>query len=316
MTVNKDMLIRMLSYMRPSGSRTERKFCEVYLAPVCDYYDEHGNYIKIIGKRPNICFTSHYDTVHNKDGFQKVIVEGNKATSDADCLGADCTTGVWLMLGMIEAGVEGVYVFHAAEEIGCVGSRGLIGDYPAWLIEIDFCISFDRFGLDSVITDQAYGNTASDEFARSFAKAVDMPNLKPDPYGVYTDSNEYAGIVPECTNISVGYYYQHTSREYQDLDHAVMLLEKLCNASWDLLEVHRDPTLPQATYGTHRDAKYTSVEQDEIDALEALLSDRPNTMAELLYEYGITLDAIADDLDLQPSDVNMYFSDNNRIYYW
>lgn len=315
MTVNKDMLIRMLSYMRPSGSMTERKFCEVYLAPVCDYDDEHGNYIKIIGDRPNICFTSHYDTVHKRDGFQKVIVDGSTATSDADCLGADCTTGVWLMLGMIEAGVEGVYVFHAAEELGCIGSSSLVQDYPAWLIEIDFCISFDRYGTTSIITEQSRGVTASDGFAKSFAKAVGIPTLKSDPYGVYTDSNEYAGIVPECTNISVGYYNQHTSRESQDLDFAVMLLEKLCNASWELLEVHRDPTLLPDTYSYSTGYFHDAYSSDDRDALEALLMDRPSTMANLLMEYGFTLETIAEDLQLSVSDVNTYYSGGFRKYY-
>ena len=116
-------IIEMLRYMRPEGTVTQRQFCKRFLEPVFGLPDEHGNYILHIGDQPKICFTAHHDTVHKQEGMQKLIVS-NDVVSVADskvssCLGADCTTGVYILLCMIESGIEGTYVVHAAEEVGC-----------------------------------------------------------------------------------------------------------------------------------------------------------------------------------------------------
>jgi hypothetical protein len=307
MTVTKQKLVSMLQYMRPAYSITEKLFCDKYLLPVFGEPDAHGNYTKIVGKRPNIAFTAHTDTVHKSEGIQTVTIEDDVVTTmSGSCLGADCTTGLWLMLGMIDEGVEGVYVAHAAEEIGGVGSTALVADSPAWLNEIDAVISFDRFGRNSIITHQGGLRTASDIFATSLASALDMPTLKADAYGTYTDSMEYSGIVPECTNISVGYFDQHTAKESQDLEFADMLLEKLIEARWDLLAISRDPSQVDRFYDDSWGPYLSTDDSREVSSLERLIMDRPSEMAELLFEYGMTLDSLCDELQLDYADKSFY----------
>ena len=46
---------------------------------------------------------------------------------------------------------------------------------------------------------------------------------KKDEGGVYTDSAEFTDIIPECTNISVGYYKEHTVNETQDIQYNFQL---------------------------------------------------------------------------------------------
>ena len=97
-------LIEMLRYKRPEGSVTQREFCKRFLEPTFGRPDRHGNYVHIVGDKPNLCFTAHHDTVHKDDGMQQLIVM-NDVVSVADpkkssCLGADCTTGVWLMCSL------------------------------------------------------------------------------------------------------------------------------------------------------------------------------------------------------------------------
>ena len=318
--VNRQMLIAMLRHMRPAYSVAEEAFCNEYLYPVFGPPDRHGNYICAVGDSPNIMFTAHTDTVHKIGGIQDIVIANDFATTSAsNCLGADCTTGLWLMLGMIEAGVEGVYVAHAAEEIGGIGSTALVADDPPWLSDIDICISFDRFGVDSIITHQSCVRTASDEFARSLSAALGIRSLKPDSGGLYTDSYEYQSVVPECTNISVGYYHHHTPSEKQDLHYAQMLLDRLCKAHWSTLEVVRDPTLPEyesdavgwsrgslrgyTTYGIDEES------EDEMLAIKRLMVDRPDSMARLLLEYGLTAEACLDELgvDDHTSYKNYYY---------
>ena len=307
MTVTKHKLISMLQYMRPAYSITEKMFCDKYLLPVFGAPDAHGNYTKVIGTRPNITFTAHTDTVHRAEGIQTLKIEDDYVTTTSgSCLGADCTTGIWLMLGMIAEGIEGVYVAHAAEEIGGLGSTALVKDRPAWLNEIDIVISFDRFGLDSIITHQGGMRTASDDFALSLATALDMPHLRPDKYGTYTDSLEYASIIPECSNLSVGYYDQHTAKESQDLRFAEILLERLIEADWNTLAIFRNPDYQERdTY-----AQYTPYETTDdrvaVESLERLLTDRPGEMADLLFEYGFTLDGLCEELRIDYSDRTFY----------
>lgn len=299
-------LIEMLKYRRPQGSKTQAKFCKRYLEPVFGKPDSHGNYILQLGDSP-ICFTAHHDTVHTKDGFQIVTVSGDIVTTsdkDSNCLGADCTTGIWLILGMIEAGVAGTYVIHAAEESGCVGSRALVDDSPLWLESIQAVISFDRMGQESIITHQCGMRTASDAFAVSLSQALNMPMLRPDPTGVYTDSESYAHIIPECTNVSVGYLKQHTSKESQDLFFADSLLESLIKANWQSLVIERNPLdydTEDSLYWHGFDRGITRKETDHLSELSNLCFDYPDEIAMILDSYGITPDDLYQELGLNPA---------------
>lgn len=255
-------LVDMLRYRRPEGSETQRIFCERYLKPAMGEPDAHGNYIKLInypnGGAPYLCFTAHHDTVHKTDGMQHLVVNGDKVmATDSNCLGADCTTGIWLVLEMIHAKIPGIYVVHAGEEIGCVGSKALVKDHPSWLDHTKAVISFDRKGEESVITHQMGYRTASDAFAVSFAEALNLQSLRPDNTGVYTDSNEYVDVVGECTNISVGYLDQHTSKESQDMFFAYFLREHLLKADWEKLVFEREPGTFEVEHSRFYQGRYS-----------------------------------------------------------
>ena len=292
-------LVEMLQYMRPEGSNTQKNFCLEYLEPVFGKPDTYGNYIHHVGVKPRICFTSHHDTVHKAEGMQKVVVNDNIITvadpKVSSCLGADCTTGIWLMLNMISEGVEGTYVVHAAEEIGCQGSKALVYDNPVWLDHTDAVISFDRYGTKSVITHQMGMRTASDAFAKSFSDALNMPQLVADDGGSYTDSNEYADIISECTNISVGYYSQHTTKETQSLVHAELLLTHLLQADWTKIVAERDPSVYESIYKpySYKDYRYLeSFDHDTSEDLVNLVLDYPDRVADMLANYGFTAEEV------------------------
>ena len=190
---------------------------------------------------------------------------------------------------MIEAGIEGTYVVHAAEEVGCKGSAALVDDMPDWLTYTKAVISFDRYGDKSVITHQTGMRTASDEFAQSFSDALKMPQLKPDDGGSYTDSNEYSMLIPECTNISVGYYGQHGVNETQDLEYLDQLIAALETADWSKLVFKRDPSVVESLY--YDKGSYVidnTKENSDVDALMDLVIDYPQAVAELLSSYGFT----------------------------
>jgi hypothetical protein len=65
----------------------------------------------------------------------------------------------------------------------------------------------------------------------------------PDNTGVYTDTAEFIEVIPECTNISVGYYSEHSDKEKLDIIHFQALADRVALIDWDSLPTDRDPTV-------------------------------------------------------------------------
>jgi hypothetical protein len=140
------------------------------------------------------------------------------------------------MKEMIAAEVPGLYIFHRGEEKGGKGSKWIIKNTPEILKGIKVAIAFDRMNYGDVITSQGGGTTASHQFAFDMGDLLG-PWWKPSP-GVYTDTAEYAEIVPECSNLSVGYFNQHMESEWQDLAFASYLRDKMISTSvYEIIEM-------------------------------------------------------------------------------
>ena len=323
--MSKPILQEMLTYKRKPHTDSIKKFCSIYLHPVFGFPDKHGNYELIVGDNPTTVFAAHYDSVHNDNGRQNVVIRSGVArlhkNSKSNCLGADCATGIWLILEMIEAGIEGVYVVHAEEETGCIGSGHLVASNPWWLSQVTAVISFDRKGQEDIITHQMGLRTASDKFAQSLAAILGMDH-KADPTGSYTDSNEYASIVPECTNLAVGYLNQHSSSEIQDLNYAAKLRNAFVKADWSKLVIDRDPEteeyLYDQTWRFHQrspnwygsdyyygyDDGWTTTSlakpysgTDTVDDFYQVLLDYPEAMAKFLYTIYSDVDELMEELE-------------------
>jgi hypothetical protein len=242
-------LLDMLTYRRPMGSPAERKFRNRYLLNLPGAFeDTYGNIHVTVGDS-RCLWSCHTDTVHQHSGRQRISVDGQFARlmdgQRSSCLGADDTVGIYLLREMILAGVPGCYVFHYGEERGGIGSRALAKHHGEFLAQnFDMAIALDRRGTRDVITHQSVGRTCSDLFARSLATALnDCSGLTyaASSQGVYTDTAEYADLIPECTNLSVGYQFEHTSKEYVDLSHVARLRAALLALDTTALTVARDP---------------------------------------------------------------------------
>lgn len=241
----------------------------------------------------------------NKDA--KAMVEVTKTVTTtvqsanaSNCLGADCTTGVWLIREMVLAKCPGVYMIFADEEVGGVGSRAIANEYTStkaqvealskikikrlqtyadgwagisfdekrevlpyafWIDHVDIVMSFDRKNIDSIITRQSGGVCASKQFVDDLSAILSPQLMKQgyrrligDPGGTFTDSASFMKLVPECTNLSVGYMHQHGERECQNYSFALALRDALVKNAHklndpDILGSYRDPNAKEV-YGT------------------------------------------------------------------
>lgn len=263
-------LIDMHEYARPNGSRTEEAFIATYIDTLPNMRkDTYGNRHCIVGKHaPSIAWSCHTDTVHYEEGKQALEIDKDGMLaldyySEANCLGADDTAGVWLMRRLILAGKPGLYIFHRGEEDGGLGSKWIVRNTPELVHGIEAMIALDRRGYDSVITEQSTGVTASTAFAQSLADQLGGEFI-PDDGGIFTDSAFYKSLIPECTNLSIGYHSQHSRHETLDFQFTDSLLVKLLGLRYDALTISRDPTAVDAMdrwrsayYGNHSPAAST-----------------------------------------------------------
>ena len=325
------LLVQMLRFRRAEGSKTQKIFCKKYLEPIFGKPDVDGNYYLKVGES-NKAFMAHHDTVHIIEGEQKIIVTpDNKVVlpenSKSNCLGADCTTGIWLILHMIKHHVPGHYVIHAGEECGGVGSRAIVSQPPPWLLEVTHAISFDRKGYNSIITHQMGCRTCSDEFAAELSMAFSAASggkvdFKIDTTGTFTDSEVYSDTISECTNISVGYMYQHSASEMQCLTHAEKMANILVTTKWDSIKSYRDPQVYEylsrwgpsyKTFGGQSSAASDKVSKklnngpyDDIvypyDTLHEICYMFSDKVAELLISWGIDRKDLIEMMQLKERD--------------
>jgi hypothetical protein len=191
-------------------------------------------------------FVAHVDTVHRKEGPNKIKQTPTYWYADGAALGADDGAGVAMLMHLLHAGIPAYYVFTQGEECGGIGATWLAKHERERLSEFDRAIAFDRRGIDSVITHQGRGRCCSDVFADALSAALNADDTLmylPDSTGVYTDTAEFIEVIPECTNISVGYYSEHSDKESLDIIHFQALADRVALIDWDSLPTDRDPTV-------------------------------------------------------------------------
>lgn len=164
------------------------------------------------------------------------------------------------------------------------------------------------------------GAVGSDHPGLSLA-AILGGDYKLDDTGTFTDTANYTDLVGECTNISVGYYDQHTSLEVQDIQFAEALLDVLISSDFSTLVVERkagdlDLDYQRSSWfrryrtymgGTSRHADVWSGQDDlpfnpglvgesSTDSptyhLRSLVLEHPEIVAAILEEYGVAPDEI------------------------
>ena len=161
---------------------------------------------------------------------------------------------------------------------------------------------------------QSGARCASDAFAESLAEQ--LHGYAPDSTGLFTDTHNYTGLVPECTNLSVGYEAAHTSKETVNVYHASALLESLLALDVERRVCARDPATVESLYNEHfndwNDWRFDDYARDRMDnrkphgrfvkrgapyearSVLDFVESYPDVVADILEQYGITLEDLYD----------------------
>jgi hypothetical protein len=263
--------------------------------------DRHGNYYKVIGSS-DVMFTSHLDTVSTKSDVTLIsrTKDGDEFLSSdgTTILGADDKAGVTVMLYMMAHNVPGVYYFFVGEESGGIGSGKVADDFrkTPHLQGIKKCVSFDRRNYYSVITMQMYESCCSDEFADALCAELNAQGFRmnPDPTGVFTDSANFLELIPECTNISVGYFNEHTKTESLNVSFLERLAKACVKVDWAGLPVARSAGVDESLYerweevisameetGFHNDIKLSGSRGSLVVKMSVMQSSFPELYTDL-----------------------------------
>ena len=262
------MLVEILSWRRRHDSAGEKLFLEWLDKRIADFGFKSTvaaagcRMVTVLRKDKTMSttlFSCHVDTVDGKpnteqDHKQTIVYDPNfgdiflddKATNGT-CLGADDGVGVWIMLRMIEAKVPGTYLFHRGEEVGGIGAKAVRDSAPGMLKLHKRAIAFDRANENEVIITQGGAPCASETFGKALAAALNTADDQFDYAisrgGVYTDTKEYRGLIPECVNLGVGYQSQHGPKETLSYRHAYYLLKACISVDWESLPTERKATI-------------------------------------------------------------------------
>jgi hypothetical protein len=289
-------LLDILKYTRCHGSSTEAMFINNFLIPKINTLgykpsmDGAGNiWVEVASKKEApFLFVAHIDTCHRGEGLIKPIVEGNiirmnPRDVDKACLGADDGVGIYCNLKMIEAGVQGTYLFTRGEEKGGIGAQFIATTTPYKLEGFLMSVEVDRAGTDEVIVSQAGGGCASEDFGDRLCELLGMGHTT-SHMGVYTDVSEFACNIPENVNISAGYYRQHTLKETVDTNYVDLIVERMIAVDWSSLPIKRDKgdySFPAQSWNNY--APVSSSWEDMLDYVQQY----PEKVANYLFNVGV-----------------------------
>ena len=236
----KNTFLKLTEYTVPYGNEP---MLEKYM-PKKYTKDGVGNYVVKNGRSSKTVFTCHMDTASYR--LQKVnhVIDGEYIKTDgSSILGGDDKNGMTILLYMIEQGVPGTYYFFAGEEAGMAGAKKIIGANKKFFDKFDRMISIDRRGYNSVITRQMGAQCCSNIFGTALADELNRNGMhyRLDPTGIYTDSASFIGIIPNVTNLSCGYFDEHSTMETTNIDFVEELGHALCGVNWENLPLEGPP---------------------------------------------------------------------------
>lgn len=230
MEIDKKMLLEI--FRIPSLSGEESRMA-TYIKQKLDSLgieyeeDSKGNVFNFSGKKPFL--NAHMDTVQDLDDFYLaglISIKEDCILDGLGVIGGDDKCGIYIILRMLEKGHDINFAFTVSEEIGTIGSGFLASTKEKELKLCLYGLTLDRKGNSDIICyDNSYGTI---EFENAL-KAVGNEFGYTPASGILSDADEFNKFM-SCANLSVGYYRQHTKKEFvilRDLMNAELYVDKI-----------------------------------------------------------------------------------------
>ncbi len=171
----------------------------------------------------NICLVAHCDTVERAKNVKLNIVQTDDTyhCNGKSALGADDRAGVYAIANIYNKIINKPHIILTfEEEIGGRGIKQFIQDHDQMPFNVDFFIELDRRGNNDYID---YSGRLPKEIAiwvESFGWEYN--------FGTYSDVADLtrAYDIPHM-NLSIGYYNQHTNREYVVISEVETIIERV-----------------------------------------------------------------------------------------
>lgn len=178
---------------------------------------ETEDYIFAIGKIP-VALVAHLDTVYEEPVKNLFYDEQKRIYWSPEGLGADDRAGLAAIISIIQDGYEPCIILTCDEEAGGLGAKAL-GMNSCPFPQIKYLIQLDRRGKNDCV----FYDVGTLEFSK-YISSFGFIEQK----GTYSDISFLCPQWEKCgVNLSVGYYYEHSYREFLKLSELENTIEKV-----------------------------------------------------------------------------------------
>lgn len=188
------------------------------------------DYVYVQGSIP-VALVAHADTVHVQLPHEIFYDEKTHVMWSPEGIGADDRAGIFAIIDIIRDGLRPTVIICNDEEIGGLGAKAFVHDYPKPPSQINFMIELDRMGENDMVF-YSCDNEEFEEYIR--------------PYGFISDWGSFSDIstiAPQwgvaAVNLSIGYIDEHTKSERLYFDWFFATVDKVKSILQDeMVESH------------------------------------------------------------------------------
>lgn len=244
MKVDKDLL-KLYNIYSVSGTAGEKEICNWICEKLTELrvtYKRTGNTIYKFSNANKVLLSAHLDQVSTNGKAEHFYMQGDNIVGynkvyQRTSLGADDKNGVWIILKLLEEGVNFDFIISEGEEVGCKGIAKIEEKLKKVSYIYDYCIVLDRKGTSEILE---RGSTGA--YCKTLAYA--LRNFLSHTYTVGSGSISDTATISryiESVNMSVAYDKAHTQLETTDY-------KSLCKIKEDVKDIIQNfvhyPSLP------------------------------------------------------------------------
>jgi len=179
---------------------------------------DNKNYIFCKGNIP-VMLNAHLDTVHHQPIKEIYHDQDQNVYFSPQGMGGDDRAGIYSILQILESGYKPYVLFTTGEELGGIGARKFIKDFPKNIYKIKYIIALDRKGEGEAV----FYDIDSQDFISYILQFGFI-----EEFGSFSDISI---IAPKwrtvACNLSVGYDHAHQKQEIINLNSTHKTIEKV-----------------------------------------------------------------------------------------